>query len=278
MADIINGDIYNYFGTEEALSEASHITNLKTGERVELSNNTKALYARMRKRFHFFTTSNIGGNKGGYHDNVEELAASVGISKRTALRCLDDLKQVGLVIANLSGRSNHWIVTDLTPDAFRLERRTGTTADPVWIDCLKHPVFGNAREDVVQGVKEEKQQAVPETDPMCELDELPEDETPAPEKVKPAPKPKPTKKPAPKKATAKQQTVSPFEFSSPRDETKDWFYLKHYQGAERFTTFTDFDLPYLALFKEQGSLTNAYALDYLQLRTDQIQRQLSRTN
>lgn len=24
MADIINGDIYNYFGTEEALSEASH--------------------------------------------------------------------------------------------------------------------------------------------------------------------------------------------------------------------------------------------------------------
>ncbi len=114
MADIINGDIYNYFGTEEALSEASHITNVNTGERVELSNNTKALYARMRKRFHFFTTSNIGGNKGIYHDNVEELAASVGISKRTAVRCLDDLKQVGLVIANLSGRSNQWIVANIT--------------------------------------------------------------------------------------------------------------------------------------------------------------------
>lgn len=276
MTDIINGDIYKYFGTEEALSEASHITNVNTGERVELSNNTKALYARMRKRFHFFTTSNIGGNKGIYHDNVEELAASVGISKRTALRCLDDLKQVGLVIANISGRSNQWIVTDLTPDAFRLERRTGTTADPVWIDCLKHPVFGNAREDVAPEVQEEKQQPIPETDPMCEFDELLEDETPAPEKVKPAPKT--AKKPAARKAPAKQQTVSPFEFKSPRDETKDWFYLKHYQGAERFTTFTDFDLPYLALFKEQGALTNAYALDYLQLRTDQIQRQLARTN
>lgn len=274
MTDIINGDIYKYFGTEEALSEASHITNVNTGERVELSNNTKALYARMRKRFHFFTTSNIGGNKGIYHDNVEELAASVGISKRTALRCLDDLKQVGLVIANLSGRSNQWIVTDLTPDAFRLERRTGTTADPVWIDCLKNPVFGNAKEDVAPEVQEEKQQSIPETDPMCEFDELSEDETPAPEKVKPAPKP--AKKPAARKAPAKQQTVSPFEFKSPRDETKDWFYLKHYQGAERFTTFTDFDLPYLALFKAQGALTNAYALDYLQLRTDQIQQQLAR--
>ncbi|MBL1724436.1 hypothetical protein ELD60_06625 [Klebsiella pneumoniae] len=72
-----------------------------------------------------------------------------------------------------------------------------------------------------------------------------------------------------------QELVRTF-LSSPRDETKDWFYLKHYQGAERFTTFTDFDLPYLALFKAQGALTNPYALDYLQLRTDQIQRQLAR--
>ncbi|HDT6507060.1 TPA: transcriptional regulator [Klebsiella aerogenes] len=74
----------------------------------------------------------------------------------------------------------------------------------------------------------------------------------------------------------KIQANSTFEFKSPRDETKDWFYLKHYQGAERFTTFTDFDLPYLALFNAQGALTNAYALDYLQLRTDQIQQQLAR--
>ncbi|HBR1323195.1 TPA: ArsR family transcriptional regulator [Klebsiella pneumoniae] len=275
MADIINGDIYNYFGTEEALSEASHITNLKTGERVELSNNTKALYARMRKRFHFFTTSNIGGNKGIYHDNVEELAASVGISKRTALRCLDDLKQVGLVIANISGRSNQWIVANITPDSFLLERRTGTTADPVWIDCLKHPVFGNAKEDVAPEVQEEKQQSVPEPDPMCELDELPEDETPAPEKVKPAPKP--AKKPAARKAPAKQQTVSPFEFKKPRDETRDWFYLQSYNDADRFTGFTEFDLPYLAMFDSQGTLTNEYAIQHLKMKRDSYARQQQQT-
>lgn len=275
MADIINGDIYNYFGTEEALSEASHITNLKTGERVELSNNTKALYARMRKRFHFFTTSNIGGNKGIYHDNVEELAASVGISKRTAVRCLDDLKQVGLVIANLSGRSNQWIVANITPDSFLLERNAGTPKNPVWIDCLKHPVFGNAREDVVQGVKEEKQQPIPAADPMCELDELPEDETPAPEKVKPAPKP--AKKPAARKAPAKQQTVSPFEFKKPRDETRDWFYLQSYNDADRFTGFTEFDLPYLAMFDSQGTLTNEYAIQHLKMKRDSYARQQQQT-
>lgn len=274
MADIINGDIYNYFGTEEALSEASHITNINTGERVELSNNTKALYARMRKRFHFFTTSNIGGNKGIYHDNVEELAASVGISKRTAVRCLDDLKQVGLVIANLSGRSNQWIVANITPDSFLLERNAGTPKNPVWVDCLKHPVFGNVKEDVAPEVKEEKQQSVPEPDPMCEMDEIEvgEDEPPV-IRVE-----RQTVKPKQKRNKSKPVQNNPFEFSSPRDETRDWFYLKHYQGAERFTTFTDFDLPYLALFKAQGALTNPYALDYLQLRTDQIQRQLARTN
>lgn len=274
MADIINGDIYNYFGTEEALSEASHIANVNTGERVELSNNTKALYARMRKRFHFFTTSNIGGNKGIYHDNVEELAASVGISKRTAVRCLDDLKQVGLVIANLSGRSNQWIVANITPDSFLLERNAGTPKNPVWVDCLKHPVFGNVKEDVAPEVKEEKQQSVPEPDPMCEMDEIEvgEDEPPV-IRVE-----RQTVKPKQKRNKSKPVQNNPFEFSSPRDETRDWFYLKHYQGAERFTTFTDFDLPYLALFKAQGALTNPYALDYLQLRTDQIQRQLARTN
>ncbi|MDN2630602.1 hypothetical protein OB913_19535 [Klebsiella pneumoniae] len=141
--------------------------------------------------FIFFTTSNIGGNKGIYHDNVEELAASVGISKRTALRCLDDLKQVGLVIANISGRSNQWIVANITPDSFLLERNAGTPKNPVWIDCLKHPVFGSTKQDITPEVQEEKQQPIPEIDPMCEFEEAP-----APEKVKPAPKPKPKKAPA----------------------------------------------------------------------------------
>lgn len=188
------------------------------------------------------------------------------------MRCLDDLKQVGLVIANLSGRSNQWIVANITPDSFLLERNAGTTKNPVWVDCLKHPVFGNAREDVVQGVQEEKQQPIPETDPMCEMDEIEvgEDEPPV-IRVE-----RQTVKPKQKRNKSKPVQNNPFEFSSPRDETKDWFYLKHYQGAERFTTFTDFDLPYLALFKAQGALTNPYALDYLQLRTDQIQRQLAR--
>ncbi|HBQ4806238.1 DUF6945 domain-containing protein [Klebsiella pneumoniae] len=269
MTDIINGDIYKYFGTEEALSEASHITNVNTGERVELSNNTKALYARMRKRFHFFTTSNIGGNKGIYHDNVEELAASVGISKRTALRCLDDLKQVGLVIANISGRSNQWIVTDLTPDAFRLERRTGTTADPVWIDCLKHPVFGNAREDVAPEVQEEKQQPIPETDPMCEMDEIEvgEDEPPV-IRVE-----RQTVKPKQKRNKSKPVQNNPFEFKKPRDETQDWRQLKRLNDAsDRFLVFHDYDLPYLVLFESQGKLTNPAAIEHLKMKRNIFER------
>lgn len=272
MTDIINGDIYKYFGTEEALSEASHITNVNTGERVELSNNTKALYARMRKRFHFFTTSNIGGNKGIYHDNVEELAASVGISKRTALRCLDDLKQVGLVIANISGRSNQWIVTDLTPDAFRLERRTGTTADPVWIDCLKHPVFGNAREDVAPEVQEEKQQPIPETDPMCEMDEMDEievgEDEPPVIRVE-----RQTVKPKQKRNKSKPVQNNPFEFKSPRDETQDWRQLKRLNDeSDRFLVFHDYDLPYLVLFESQGKLTNPAAIEHLKMKRNIFER------
>ncbi|WP_413481674.1 winged helix-turn-helix domain-containing protein [Serratia proteamaculans] len=261
MTDIINGDIYRYFSSEEALSEASHITNLKTGVRVELSNDAKLLYSRMRKRYHFFTTSSTGGNKGIYHDNVEELAASVNISKSTALRCLKVLKQVGLVVATLSGRSNKWTVVSMTPDCFLLERNAGTPKHPVWVDCLKHPVFGNAKEDVAPQVQREEAKA----DPMCELDEVPEDEAPAPQKAKP----KPTKKPVPKKApAAKQQTVSPFEFKSPRDETKDWWYLERCNDADQFTGFNDFDLPYLAMFENQGKLTNQHSIQHLKMKRE----------
>lgn len=259
MTDIINGEIYNYFGTEEALSEATHITNIKTGVRVELSNNTKALYARMRKRFHFFTTSNIGGNKGLYHDNVDELAAIVGISKSTALRCLEDLKQVGLVIANLSGRSNQWTVASITPDCFLLERNAGTAKKPVWVDCLKYPVFGSIKEDAPDVQPEDQR-----NDSMCELDELPEEEALAPEKVKPAPKPKP----APKKALDKQQAVSPFEFKKPRDETKDWFYFQRCNDADQFTVLNDFDLPYLAMFESQGKLKNQHSIQHLKAKRE----------
>lgn len=261
----INTDVFQYVPIEDAFNECTRITNLKTGITESLSAADKLFYVKMRHRYQFFVIE-----RGGiYHDDIEQLGASIGISSSTATRTIARLKKVGLVVATLSGRSNKWTILPLTPDNFLFERDINAMkrgAAPEWVDCLKNPVFGNAKEDVAPEVPEEKQQPIPETDPMCEFDELSEDETPAPEKVKPAAR----------KAPAKQQTVSPFEFKSPRDETKDWFYLKHYQGAERFTTFTDFDLPYLALFKAQGALTNAYALDYLQLRTDQIQQQLAR--
>lgn len=266
MTDIINGEIYRYFGTEEALSEASHITNLKTGERVELSNDAKLLYSRMRKRYQFFTTSSSGGNKGIYHDNVEELAASANISKSTTLRCLKVLKQVGLVVATLSGRSNQWTVVNITPDSFLLERNAGTPKNPVWVDCLKHPVFGSTKDDTPP-----EQQLTSAADPMCEFDETPEEEAPAPEKVKPTPKL--TKKSAARKAPAKQQTVSPFEFKKPRDESRDWWYLERYNDADQFTGFNDFDLPYLAMFDSQGTLINEYAIQHLRMKRDSYARQ-----
>ncbi|HDH0713684.1 DUF6945 domain-containing protein [Citrobacter sp. BNK-39] len=205
MTDIINGDIYKYFGTEEAFIEASHITNLKTGERVELSNDAKVLYSRMRKRYHFFTTSRTGGNKGIYHDNIEELKDSANLSKSTTLRCLNVLKQVGLVVATLSGRSNQWTVANITPDSFLLERNAGTSKNPVWVDCLKHPVFGKAKEDVAPEAEEEKQQSVPEE---AKAD-------PKPEK----PKQMPTKKPA--SIPAKEIKIEPVNLNfldSYRDE------------------------------------------------------------
>lgn len=264
----INTDVFQYVPTEDAFNECTRITNLKTGVTEYLSPADKQFYVRMRHRYQFF----VNERGGTYYDDIDQLGASIGISSSTATRIVAKLKKVGLVVATLSGRSNKWTILPLTPDNFLFERDINAMergAAPEWVDCLKHPVFGNVKEDTSQEVKEEKQQSVPEPDPMCEFDDTPEEEAPAPEKVKPAPKP--AKKPA-----ASPQTVSPFEFKKPRDETKDWFYLKHYQGAEQFTTFTDFDLPYLALFKAQGALTNAYALDYLQLRTDQIQRQLSR--
>lgn len=260
MTDIINGEIYKYFGTEEALIEASHITNLKTGERVELSNDAKLLYSRMRKRYHFFTTSSAGGNKGIYHDNVEELAASANISKSTALRCLKVLKQVGLVVATLSGRSNQWTVVSMTPDCFLLERNAGTLKNPVWLDCLKNPVFGSAKEDTPP-----EQQLTPEVDPMCDLDEAP-----APEKVKPTPKL--TKKPELKKSPASPQAISPFEFKTPRDENRDWWYLERYNDADQFTGFNDFDLPYLAMFESQGKLLNQHSIQYLKTKRGAYER------
>ncbi|MCI7873833.1 DUF6945 domain-containing protein [Klebsiella pneumoniae] len=269
----INTDVFQYVPTEDAFNECTRITNLKTGVTEYLSPADKQFYVRMRHRYQFF----VNERGGTYYDDIDQLGASIGISSSTATRIVAKLKKVGLVVATLSGRSNKWTILPLTPDNFLFERDINAMergAAPEWVDCLKHPVFGNVKEDVAPEVKEEKQQSVPEPDPMCEMDEIEvgEDEPPV-IRVE-----RQTVKPKQKRNKSKPVQNNPFEFSSPRDETKDWFYLKHYQGAERFTTFTDFDLPYLALFKAQGALTNPYALDYLQLRTDQIQRQLARTN
>ncbi|EIX9095253.1 ArsR family transcriptional regulator [Klebsiella pneumoniae] len=267
----INTDVFQYVPIEDAFNECTRITNLTTGITEYLSPADKLFYVRMRHRHQFFVIE----RGGTYYDDIDQLGASIGISSSTATRIVAKLKKVGLVVATLSGRSNKWTILPLTPDNFLFERDINAMkrgAAPEWVDCLKNPVFGNAKEDVAPEVQEEKQQPIPETDPMCEMDEIEvgEDEPPV-IRVE-----RQTVKPKQKRNKSKPVQNNPFEFSSPRDETKDWFYLKHYQGAERFTTFTDFDLPYLALFKAQGALTNAYALDYLQLRTDQIQRQLSR--
>ncbi|MDN2606023.1 transposase family protein [Klebsiella variicola] len=267
----INTDVFQYVPIEDAFNECTRITNLTTGITESLSPADKLFYVRMRHRHQFF----VNERGGTYYDDIDQLGASIGISSSTATRIVAKLKKVGLVVATLSGRSNKWTILPLTPDNFLFERDINAMergAAPEWVDCLKHPVFGNVKEDVAPEVKEEKQQSVPEPDPMCEMDEIEvgEDEPPV-IRVE-----RQTVKPKQKRNKSKPVQNDPFEFSSPRDETKDWFYLKHYQGAERFTTFTDFDLPYLALFKAQGALTNPYALDYLQLRTDQIQQQLAR--
>ncbi|HBQ5834831.1 TPA: ArsR family transcriptional regulator [Klebsiella pneumoniae] len=264
----INTDVFQYVPIEDAFNECTRITNLTTGITESLSPADKLFYVRMRHRHQFF----VNERGGTYYDDIDQLGASIGISSSTATRIVAKLKKVGLVVATLSGRSNKWTILPLTPDNFLFERDINAMergAAPEWVDCLKHPVFGNVKEDVAPEVKEEKQQSVPEPDPMCEMDELPEDETPAPEKVKP----KPTKKLAARKAPAKQQTVSPFEFSSPRDETKDWRQLKRLNDeSDRFLVFHDYDLPYLVLFESQGKLTNPAAIEHLKMKRKIFER------
>lgn len=260
MTDIINSKIFSFTNTEDAFNECTRITNLKTGVTVTLLPSNKQLYVRMRHRYHLFAKK----RGGKYYDNIEQLGESVGVKYDAASDALKKLQAVGLISGTIKGRSYEWkSVADLTPEDFLFERDINAMkrkTAPEWVDCLKNPVFGNAKE--APAVQPEEAKA----DPMCELDELPEDEAPAPEKVKPTPKP--TKKPAPKKTpAAKQQTVSPFEFKNPRDESNDWRYLERLNDAsDRFLTFQPFDLPYLALFESQGKLTNPAAIEHLEMK------------
>ncbi|WP_426709315.1 DUF6945 domain-containing protein [Enterobacter cloacae complex sp. 284J4] len=238
MTDIINSKVFSFTNTEDAFNECTRITNLKTGVTVSLSPTNKQLFVRIRHRFHNF----VKKRGGKYYDNIDQLGESVGVKYDAASDGIKKLKAVGLISGTIKGRSYQWeSVADLTPEDFLFERDINAMkrkTAPEWVDCLKHPVFGNAKEDVAPEVQEEKQQSVPEADPMCEFDDTPEEEAPAPEKVEPAPKPKPTKKPAARKAPDKQQTLSPFEFKTPRDERFDGITFNRLNDAsDRFLVF-----------------------------------------
>ena len=259
--NFIDGKVYKYASIEEALLSATRITNLKTGESVKLIGNAKLAYMILRKRFHLFTdqsTDNKYYTTGKHYDTIESITAAIGVSDvDTVSRAIGRVEAAGLLTKKEFGKTYEWTVVDLTPELFLLERNTGTPKNPVWVDCLKHPVFGSTKEDITPEVQEEKQ-PVPEADPMCEFDETPEEEAPAPEKVKPTLKP--TKKTAARKAPTKQQTVSPFEFKKPRDERFDGITFKRLNDAsDHFLVFQDYDLPYLVLFEDQGKLTNPAA-------------------
>ncbi|EGF1762264.1 ArsR family transcriptional regulator [Escherichia coli] len=266
MTDIINSKAFSFTNTEDALNECTRITNLKTGVTECLSPDEKQFFVRMRHRYYRFVVE-LGGT---YYDDIDQLGASIGVSSATATRIVAKLKKVGLIDSNKPKRSNQWTITALTPENFLFERDINAMrrkTAPQWVDCLKHPVFGKVKEDVAPEVKEEKQQPTPEADPMCELDDMLEEEAPAPEKLQPTPKPKPTRKKA-----ASPQTLSPFEFKKPRDETKDWWYLERCNDADQFTGFTDFDLPYLAMFESQGKLKNQHSIEHLKIKREAYAR------
>ncbi|MDU2919588.1 MAG: ArsR family transcriptional regulator [Klebsiella quasipneumoniae] len=264
----INTDVFQYVPIEDAFNECTRITNLKTGITESLSAADKLFYVKMRHRYQFF----VNERGGIYHDDIEQLGASIGVSSSTATRIIATLKKVGLVVATLSGRSNKWTILPLTPENFLFERDINAMkrgAAPEWVDCLKNPVFGNAKEDTSQEMKEEKQQAVPEVDPMCEMDEIEvgEDEPPV-IRVE-----RQTVKPKQKRNKSKPVQNNPFEFKKPRDETQDWRQLKRLNDAsDRFLVFHDYDLPYLVLFESQGKLTNPAAIEHLKMKRHIFER------
>ncbi|EON2298815.1 MULTISPECIES: DUF6945 domain-containing protein [Escherichia] len=254
MPDIINSKVFSFTNTEDAFNECTRITNRNTGVTVTLLSSNKQLYVRMRHRYHLFAKK----RGGKYYDNIEQLGESVGVKYDAASDALKKLQAVGLISGTIKGRSYEWeSVADLTPEDFLFERDINAMkrkTAPEWVDCLKHPVFGYAKEDVAPEVQEEKQ-PVPEADPMCEFDDTPEEEAPAPEKVKPAPKPKIKKSVTPSAAPSDDQEYS----------TK----LREFENAGHWYKFSEYQLPDLERFKRDGNLTNEYALAYLDKHTSQ---------
>ncbi len=262
MTDIINSKAFSFTNTEDAFNECTRITNLKTGVTESLSPADKQFYVRMRHRYYHFAIE-LGGT---YYDDIDQLGASIGVSSATATRIVAKLKKIGLIASNKPKRSNQWTITPLTPENFAFERdRNAMKRDsaPEWVDCLKHPVFGKVKKDVAP----EEQREEAKADPMCELDETPEEIAPVSQKAKPA------KKPASKKVPASPQAVSPFEFKTPRDERFDGITFKRLNDAsDRFLVFQDYDLPYLVLFESQGKLTNPAAIEHLKMKRNLFER------
>lgn len=264
MTDIINSKVFSFTNIEDAFSDCTRITNLKTGVTVSLLPSNKLLFVRMRHRFNFF----VKQRGGRYYDNIDQLGESAGVKYDAASDGLQKLHAVGLISGMIKGRSYQWeSVADLTPENFLFERDINAMkrkTAPEWVDCLKNPVFGKAKEDVAPApVVPEEKPPVPEIDPMCEMDEIEEeDDLPAPVKVKPALKP--TKKAAPKKQSAKVHDLFPFDFKKPRDEACDWRVLERLNDTtDPWSGFQDYDLPFMVLFESQGKLTSPKAIEYL---------------
>ncbi|MFG0802539.1 DUF6945 domain-containing protein [Leclercia sp. GLN_9] len=255
---IINGNVYKYASIEEALLSSTRITNLKTGESVKLIGNAKLAYMILRKRFHLFTdqsTDNKYYTTGKHYDTIESIAEAIGVSDvGTVSSAIGRMEAAGLLTKKKFGKTYEWTVIDLSPELFLLERNTGTTKKSVWVDCLKHPVFGNAKEDM-PAVQQEEQGEEANADPMCELEEAPEEEAQTPEKVKPTPKPK-IKKP-----------VTPS--AAPSDDKEYSTKLLQFESAGHWYQFSEYQLPDLERFKRDGKLTNEYALAYLDKHTSQ---------
>ncbi|MCX9057534.1 MULTISPECIES: winged helix-turn-helix domain-containing protein [Enterobacteriaceae] len=250
--NFIDGEVYKYASIEEALLSATRITNLKTGESVKLIGNDKLSYMILRKRFHLFTdqsTDNKYYTTGKHYDTIESIAEAIGVSDvGTVSSAIGRMEAAGLLTKKRFGKTYEWTVVDLTPELFLLERNTGTAKKPVWVDCLKHPVFGNAKESA-PAVQPEEQREEAKADPMCEFDDTPEEEAPAPEKVKPTSKPK-IKKP-----------VTPP--AAPCDDKEYSTKLRQFESAGHWYQFSEYQLPDLERFKRDGKLTNEYALAYL---------------
>ncbi|HGE7134632.1 TPA: ArsR family transcriptional regulator [Citrobacter freundii] len=205
--NFIDGEVYKYASIEEALLSATRITNLKTGESVKLIGNDKLAYMILRKRFHLFTDPPKDKKyytKGKHYDTIESITAAIGVSDvGTVSSAIGKLEAAGLLTKKEFGKTYEWTVIDLTPELFLLERNAGTSKKPVWVDCLKHPVFGKSNEDVTPETEEEKHQSVPE-EAKAE---------PKPEKLKP------TKKPASIPAKEiKIEAVNPVSIGLYRDE------------------------------------------------------------